>query len=317
MTMKVAVTGSSGLIGRAVCRLLEARGDIVRRVDRTLPAPARCYDLRSFSEAEIALYDVEAVIHLAGQRTSVAQQQSRGYDLLTDNLLIDLNVFRALRRWRITRGVYASTVSVYGTRSNDAQVYPKGLPEHLGGSFVPDGSVRYSAWGKLTAERVIEAWAEVEDHRFQVVRLVNTYGPWDDFSPGRSLIVPSLIYRTLEGDPGPLRVWGDGSAERDLLYVEDAAKGIIAALDHRTRGVWNLGTGWGVKVKKIVETVLSACGSKRKPLYDETSPTGAVRKVVDPSKAKRELGWQAETSLVEGVRATVEWFRAQQEAKTG
>lgn len=313
--MKITVTGASGLIGRAVCRLLKERGDSVVRVDKGVFGQmsetvvdgrhaGNDADLSDRAQATFALKGgysgspADAVIHLAGKRAAVTEQRTKGADLLFGNLRIDLNVLEAARELGIP-GVYASTVSVYPEYAH----YPP-YKEHDARAF-PAESVRYSAWGKLTSERLIEAMAEQDRLKWSVVRLVNTFGPHDNFGPD-ALVVPALIRRVHEGE-NPLRIFGDGTAERDLLYVDDAAAGIVAALTGPP-GTYNLGRGEGVSVSRIVSTVLHTYGVERPVEWIPNGTTGASRKVVDPTKAREVLKWEPQITFEEGVRRTVEWY---------
>ena len=141
------------------------------------------------------------------------------------------------------------------------------------------------------------------------MRLVNTYGPYDNFGPD-ALVIPSLICKAAQGDVGVV----GADNERDFLYVDDAARGIVAALQSPAAGTWNLGTGTGVRIGDVARLVVDAWGPVQhfdtvQVMHGAQSGTGASRKVVDPSRAKRELGWEATTSLAEGIRRTVAFFR--------
>lgn len=325
--MRVLVTGASGLLGRAVVPMLRERGHEVEPlgtlgVDPDDGAYRLFVDLRvgpsRLDAGGYFLHQVkraDAVVHLAGRRAGVAEQHRLGADLLLDNLAIDLNVFRAMRAHGVKRGVYASTVSLYRDSEHegseftalDTHIARYGFPEICGGNTLPDDSVRYSALGKLTAERAIEAMNFQDSSAISVVRLVNTYGPHDNFGPD-ALVIPALIKRALSGE-NPLWVQG-AQNERDFLYVDDAARGIVAALEAQNASTWNLGTGTGVRIGDIARLVLQACGrSGDNVLEVADGVTGATRKVVDASKARHELGWAPQVSLEQGIRYTVEWFK--------
>lgn len=299
--MRVAVTGALGMIGRAVRTQLEQEGHEVLPIDHR-PPEGRHHDLAAPGVADAVLAPAEAVVHLAGRRVGVAAQQRYAADLLFGNLAIDLAVLAAARRRKIP-GVYASTVSVY-----PAKGYAP-LREDDANGF-PAASVRYSAWGKLTAERLIEAVAAQDGLRWTVVRLVNTYGPHDDFGPD-ALVIPALIRRVCTGE-SPLRMRGDGRARRDVLYVEDAARGLLLALKATKWSaglthVFNIGTGLDYSVREITGAVLTACGVPVHPvLWGPEQELGAAAKVVVPSS---HLGFQHKVSLADGLARTVAWYR--------
>ena len=230
--MRVLVTGAAGLLGRAVVPLLRERGHATIGVDSRADGDADfVFDLCEPATLRWILAQakpqIDAVVHLAGRRASVALQKQLAADLLLDNLAIDTSVFRAMRQFGVKRGVYASTVSVYRDRWSEVPI-ANGQPpfrEEDADGF-PDDSVRFSAWGKLTAERAVEAMNLQDGANISVVRLVNTYGPGDNFG-NDALVIPSLIWRYL-GETEPQLVGSDH--ERDFLYVDDAARGIVEAV---------------------------------------------------------------------------------------
>lgn len=301
--MNVLLTGSSGLIGRAVYPRLLQRGYKVRTVASQPPADL-VGDLKDSCVAHVAVQGMDAVVHLAGRRGSVGIQNTRGAELLLENLAIDAAVFSAMRKAKITQGVYASTVSVYPELDRDAK------EEDM--TWQPAPSVAFSAWSKITGERILAAWQEESNHTITTVRLVNTYGPHDDFDPDTALVVPALI-RKIEMSAPPLVVWGSGSTIRDVLFVNDAARGIVDALEKGDGETINLGSGRGVAVQKIVDEALRSTGNvpEYPVVYSSVGPTGARRKTVDTTKARTLLGWQAEVSLAEGLRETVAWWRSE------
>ena len=153
--MTVACLGSSGLIGRAVARLLEVCGDKVNLWD--VDNGDLAYRDNEIGEyADYALEGCEAVVHLAGRRASVASQEAQGFDLIAGNLSTDIAVFKAARKAKIRKLVYASTISTYGGfcpeigwTERDHVLFDRTVA-------LPDDSVRFSAGAKLTAERLIE-----------------------------------------------------------------------------------------------------------------------------------------------------------------
>src|SRR5712671_3202490 len=132
------------------------------------------------------------------------------------------------------------------------------------------------------AEKLIEA--QRVQHGFEgatIVRPVNTYGPHDNFNTRTALVIPALIRRMLDGED-PFVVWGDGSAIRDFLYIDDAVDGMLLAYQHGLgRGPFNLGSGRGYSIRELVDAIVASSGLTPTVEWDESKPAGESRKVAD------------------------------------
>ncbi len=301
----ILVTGATGLIGRALVPRLIAMGARVRTAGtRDAPFPDHHRgDLRDPGFAQGLMAGIDGLFHLAGLRGTVAMQRARGADLLATNTLICFQVLEAARRAAVERLVYASTVTVYPP-----------LPEYredLAWSANPAPSTEFVAWAKRMAEKLIEAQAVQEGRdNAAILRLVNTFGPHDDFNPATALVVPALIARAEAGED-PFTVWGDGRAERDFLYVEDAVDGLLLGFEHGIgKGPVNLGSGQGTTIREVVGMVLAAAGRAPDVRWDAGRPSGEPRKVADPARCRAILGFRPRIGLAEGIARTLAWYRA-------
>jgi len=140
--------------------------------------------------------------------------------------------------------------------------------------------------------------------------LGNLYGPGDELELERSHVVAALILRCL-AEPEELLVWGTGRATREHLFVRDAADGLLALAKWKKPDPINIGTGVEVSIADLAETIARATDFQGQILFDESKPDGQPRKVMDCAKALREMGWRAGTSLEDGLRETVSWYRTQ------
>jgi len=305
----ILVTGATGLYGRTLVPRLTALGARVRTVS-TRPAPRDfpatehlAGDLTDRHFADRAAAGADGMFHLAGRRGSIAIQIARAATMLGENTLICMNMLEAARRAKIARVVYASTVSVYPPM----ELYR----EDLTWSANPHPANEYVAWAKRIVEKLIEAYGiEYGMANIAVVRPVNTFGPHDDFDPKTALVVPALIARVLSGE-NPLTVWGDGTAVRDFLYVEDAVDGLLAAYERGLgAGPVNLGSGRGYTVREVVASVLAHSGLSPDVRWDASKPAGEARKVADTTRAREILGFSPRVGLDEGIRRTIAWYRA-------
>jgi GDP-L-fucose synthase len=141
---------------------------------------------------------------------------------------------------------------------------------------------------------------------------VNLYGPRDNFDLDSSHVIPALIRKCLEAkERGEDRIvaWGDGSPTREFLYVKDAAEGILLATERYTKSdPVNLGSGFEVAIKDLLETITRLTGFRGQIIWDTTKPNGQPKRKLDVSRAQREFGFTARTPLEDGLRETIEWY---------
>jgi len=125
------------------------------------------------------------------------------------------------------------------------------------------------------------------------------------------MVIPSLMYRIYHGED-PLVVWGDGTAIRDFAYSKDVAEGVILALHHGTAGRYvNLGSGIGYTIRQLIETLNKVVAFNYR--FDETKSSGFPKRVMDIFLARQILGYDPQTSLLEGLKQTWQWYTANQE----
>jgi len=142
---------------------------------------------------------------------------------------------------------------------------------------------------------------------------VNLYGPRDNFALESSHVIPALIRKFIEAvqnNKKEVEVWGTGEASREFLYVEDAAEGIILATERYNKSEpVNLGAGFEIKIKDLVELITELTGFHGAISWDTTKPDGQPRRCLDVSRAKKEFGFEAKTDFREGLKKTIEWYK--------
>jgi GDP-L-fucose synthase len=143
---------------------------------------------------------------------------------------------------------------------------------------------------------------------------VNLYGPGDNFDPASSHVIPAQIRKCLEAkEKGEQQivVWGDGSPTREFLYVEDAAEGILLAAEkYDGSEPVNLGSGNEISIKDLVGTITRLVGFSGELVFDTSKPNGQPRRGLDVSRAEQAFGFRARMPFEEGLRRTIEWYRA-------
>ena len=147
---------------------------------------------------------------------------------------------------------------------------------------------------------------------------VNLYGPRDNFDLHSSHVIPALIRKCVEAqDRGDafIECWGTGSASREFLYVDDAAEGIVRATEVLEEPVpVNLGTCMEITIKDLVELIARLTGFEGEIRWDPSKPDGQPRRCLDTQRAKDMLGWEAGTGFEDGLKTTIEWFRANRDS---
>lgn len=303
---RVLVTGGRGFFGAYIVEELEQRG-----YDRVF-APSRTdCDLTRPDAVEkmFAEYAPTDVVHAAAAVGGIGANISQAGWFSYANTMMAANVVESCRRHGVKKLVSIGTVCVYPSNA------PVPTPE----SAMFDGfpAQDTAAYGIAKRNLFMMGVAYRKQYGLNAVFLIptNLYGPRDHFDEARSHVVPALIRRALaarESNAPELEVWGDGTATRDLLYVTDAARGVVDALErYDAPEPVNLGTGREVTIRELVETVVSLCRYEGKIRFDPDKPQGAPRRALDARRAREAFGFEAKTTLGEGLAATIEWYQAQ------
>ena len=176
---------------------------------------------------------------------------------------------------------------------------------------LPGANGRFMGIAKRAGE--IQAEAYLRQHGWdavRIVRLANVYGPYDNFDPHIARVIPSLIHRMTSGED-PVKIAGDGTAVRDFIYSEDVVEGMLSALEKAPPCLpINLGSGVGHTIKSVAETVADLVPKRPRIQWEPTRPTGDRIRVLATERAKQVLGFEARTSLREGIKKTIDWYLA-------
>ena len=298
----VLITGGTGLIGRQVVKILCDAGANVRvvsldQVNVDARAEHVLGDLTDFNLCKKLTGDMDFVFHMAGIKGSIEVTKSKPASFFVPLLMFNTNVLEACRLNKVQKVVYTSSIGAYSS----AEVFHE--EENREGPPMD----MYPGWAKRMAELQVKAYREQYGlDNFAVVRPCNVYGPGDNFDPENAMVIPTLMYR-IHNKENPVVVWGDGSAVRDFAYSRDVAEGVILALHYGTQGGFvNLGSGTGVTIKELVETLHSFLGFNYE--FDASKPSGFPKRVMDISLAQKLIRYNPTTSLRTGLQETWEWF---------
>lgn len=299
------VTGGTGMIGREVVRLLIEAGCTTTSVsldDLHLDRRAK-YAKGDLTDLKFCLdisKNIDYVFHVAGIKGSVVVTKEKPASFFVPLLMMNTNLLEAARRNNAKKVVYTSSIGAYPS----AEIFIESNDD-----FSKPPMDMFPGWAKRMAEMQIDAYRIQYglDH-FAIVRPSNVYGPGDNFDEQNAMVIPSLMARVKRGD-NPVLVWGDGMAERDFVHATDAAVGIILACIRGTDGKpVNLGCGYGITIKQLVETLQEV--TPFKSFFDTSKPSGFPRRIMDITHAEKTIGFKPQVSLKEGLAETWEWFVA-------
>jgi GDP-L-fucose synthase len=297
------VTGGTGMIGREVLRMLVEAGCKTKSIslDRinVHPDVEHIYgDLTDFKFVLEATAGVDYVLHVAGIKGSVVVTKERPANVFVPLLMMNTNVLEAAKRNEAKRVVYTSSIGAYPS----AEVFREEDDD-----FGKPPMDMFPGWAKRVAELQIDAYhTQYRTDKFAIVRPSNVYGPGDNFDDENAMVIPSLLARVRRGED-PVNIWGDGKAVRDFVYAGDAARGIILACIRGTNSKpVNLGCGYGITIRELVETLQEVVPFKAH--FDTTKPSGFPRRVMDITHARATIGFEPQVSLKEGLSRTWNWY---------
>lgn len=302
-TRRVMVTGGAGFLGTKLCRLLEEAG----AADLIVPRRATV-DLtdQSATRRLFAATGPDVVIHLAAEVGGIGANRSNPGRYFYANAAMGLNLIEESRRSNVEKFVQVGTVCAY-PKFTDVPFREEnlwtGYPEETN---APYGVAKKALLVMLQAYR--------QQYALNGVYLLpaNLYGPGDNFDPETSHVIPALIRKFVdardEGKP-TVTVWGTGSASREFLHVEDAARAILLATErYDDPDPVNVGTGAEITIRELVETIAVLTGFQGSLEWDATKPDGQPRRSLDTTRARERFGFEAGIGLKQGLRDTIAWW---------
>ena len=302
---RVLVTGGAGFIGSHLCARLVREGASVLALDDLSTgrsanlAPLGNGRFRLTQRDVVERFDIEcaAIFHLACPASPAAYQRSP-IDTVKTAVLGTLHALENAERHG-ARLLLASTSEVYG----DPEVHPQ--TESYTGSVDPTGPRACYDEGKRCGETLATEFARQRGSEVRIARIFNTYGPRMQPDDGR--VVSNFIMQALTGRD--LTVYGDGSQTRSLCYVSDLVDGLLRLMDSDLdAGPVNLGNPVEITVLELAERILKLTRSRSRIAFKPLPVHDPRRRRPDIARAQRELGWQPQVPLEEGLERTVHWF---------
>ncbi|PIR48400.1 GDP-fucose synthetase [Candidatus Peregrinibacteria bacterium CG10_big_fil_rev_8_21_14_0_10_55_24] len=299
---RILVTGGAGFLGTYVVGELQQKNYEVH-----VPLHSD-YDLRSRAQVEqlLAATKPHCIIHLAAVVGGIGANRRSPGTFFFDNAIMGIHLMEQARLAGVEKFVSVGTVCSY----------PKHTPvpfheESLWDGYPEETNAPYGIAKKLA---LVQGQAYRQQYGFNAIYLipVNLFGPGDNFDPETSHVIPALIYKfscALCERKREVVLWGDGMPTREFLYVKDAARALVLALEtYEKPDPVNIGTGKEISIRELAEVIAAEVGFTGKIVWDTTKPNGQPRRRLDTARALREFGFQATTPFIDGLRATIQWY---------
>lgn len=297
----VYVAGHRGLVGSGIARALDAQGR--RWVGRTR-AELDLTDRPAVFDF-VAAEKPEAVIIAAAKVGGIAANDRYPVEFLAENLQIQTNLLDASHAAGVERVLFLGS----------SCIYPKFAPQPIHEDSLLTGPLEPTndayAIAKIAGIRLVDAYRSEYGRHWISAMPTNLYGPGDNFDLETSHVLPALLHRfhdAVQAGAPSVTLWGDGSALREFLHVDDMAQAVLFLLaDYDQPGPINVGFGSDVTIRQLAELVAKVTGYGGEILWDTSKPNGTPRKILD-SERLRSLGWAPRIELVDGVRDTYQWY---------
>ena len=311
---KIYVAGNTGLVGSAIVRMLHWKG-----YTNILSSPSSHWDLRRQEDVErfFQINKPEYVYLAAAKVGGIGANKDYPGHFIYDNLMIQSNIIHAARKFGVKKLLFLGS----------SCIYPKLCQQPIKEEYLMSGPLEPSndsyAIAKIAGIKMCQAYHQ--QYGFNAISLMptNLYGPNDNFDFESSHVLPAMIakyhHATTDGYTidmgGPwwpdVKLWGDGSARREFLHVDDLAEACyICMRDYNDPDIINVGTGEDITIKELSNMISGIVGYPGETIWDTSKPNGTPRKLLDVTKIK-SLGWEPKISLVEGIQKTYEWYRNQ------
>jgi GDP-L-fucose synthase len=298
----VFVAGHNGMVGRALMRRLSALG-----FRNLITANKSALDLRSQAAVDAFFSEKRPkyVLLAAARVGGILANSMKPGEFMYDNLMIATNVIEASRKQGVTKLLNLGS----------SCIYPKAAPQPLSESSLLMGGLeptnRAYAIAKIAAIELCDHYRAQYGLDFISAMPTNLYGPFDNFDPFTSHVIPAMIGKFHRAKSAQERVvlWGSGKPRREFMYVDDLAAACVLLMDaFSSSGPINVGTGTDLSIAELAALLAGLSDYRGAIDWDATKPDGTPQKLLDVGRLKA-LGFIAPTTLSEGLQLTIKWYR--------
>ena len=312
---RIYVAGHRGMVGSAIVRQLQARGDceIVTRTHAELDLVSQA-DVQDFFRNE----HIDQVYLAAAKVGGIHANNVYPAEFIYENLMMECNIIDAAHRAEVQQLLFLGS----------SCIYPRNVPQPMRENALLTGTLEATnepyAIAKIAGIKLCESYNRQYGRDYRSVMPTNLYGLHDNFHPDNSHVIPALMRRfheAVQSKAEEVVIWGSGTPKREFLHVDDMAAASIYVMN-LSREIYcantqpmlshiNVGTGVDCTIRELAETLARVTGFTGQLTFDRSKPDGTPRKLMDVSRLKA-LGWRAQIKLEDGLRDTYHWFVANQ-----
>ena len=301
--MTIVVAGHTGLVGSAIFKALEDRGESVVGIN------SKVVDLLDRKATFDFIHDhkPELIIDAAAIVGGIAANNKFRVEFLSKNLQIQNNLMDASHDSNVERFVFLGS----------SCIYPRQCPQPIKEEYLMTGPLETTnsayAVAKIAGIELIKSYRKQYSRRWISLMPTNMYGPRDNYDLETGHVFPALINRYVtarRNGSSEVTLWGTGSAMREFMHSSDLASAVLIASEkYDSDRHLNIGTGVGLTIKDLALRISKFSNFKGKTKWDSSKPDGTPRKVLDVSRLKA-LGWEPKISLDQGIQETIQSFEA-------
>lgn len=301
---KIFIAGHKGLVGRAITEKLQSLGY------NNLVTKSR-HELDLLNQAAVEDFfrqeKIDYVFLAAAKVGGIMANREQKADFIYENLQIQNNIIHCAYKYRVKKLLFLGS----------SCIYPRACPQPIKEEYLLSGELEQTndayAIAKIAGIKMCQSYNKQYGTDFISVMPTNLYGPHDNFNLTSSHVLPALIRKFYEAKINRLpavTLWGTGAAKREFLHVADLADAVIYLMNtYDDSEIINIGTGQDLSIKELAEKISRLIGYRGTIAWDTDKPEGTPRKLLDITKLKN-LGWQSQVSLDEGLKDTISWFIA-------
>lgn len=302
---RIVITGGAGFLGQVVQRTLRARG-----YGQLFIPTMEEFDLRREEDIRRMYQEMrpDVVIHLAAVVGGIGANLDNPGRFFYENAIMGIQLIELGRQAGLQKMVVIGTICAY----------PKFAPvpfreDDLWNGYPEETNAPYGVAKKALLVQ-LQAYREQYGMNGIFLLPVNLYGPGDNFDLATSHVIPALIRKCVDAKRSgaeEIVVWGDGSATREFIYVDDAAEGIVLAAErYDGPDPVNIGVGFEISIRELVQLIVRLTGYEGRVVWDTTKPNGQPRRMLDVTRARERFGFVAKVGFEEGLRRTIAWYES-------